>query len=364
MFGLLGRYLLGQIMRGVAVALAVVVVLILLVDFVEQTRTVDVRIEGVTLLDYAGLTLLKTPMLVETTLPFIVLFGVMLTMFQLNRRSELVVMRASGVSAWRFVTPALFLAVVIGVLSPVLLNPFATSMVQRFEDARSLVTGGMDTRERSGAAWYREAGGGELRLIRADAVDPPALTLYDATFLFFTDVEGQEPVFERRVDAETAVYTRTGWRLEAAVEYLPGETPQPLPSFTVPAYLDVAALSQDANAESISFWRLPSAASAALEVGVSPTPYRLRWLRLLMTPLLFVAMVLIASAASLRLMRLGGALQLGLLGGLAGFGLYFLGNMLDAFALGGRLPPILAASAAPMVATLAALAVIAHFEDG
>ena len=54
------------------------------------------------------LTLLKTPMLVEQTLPFVVLAGAMMAVIGLNRSSELVAMRAAGVSAWRFLAPSAF----------------------------------------------------------------------------------------------------------------------------------------------------------------------------------------------------------------------------------------------------------------
>lgn len=363
MFVILHRYLFGQTVRGVLIALSTVLVLIVLIDFVEQTRTVEARIEDVNLFDFFGLTLLKTPMLVETTLPFILLFGIMLTMFQLNRRSELVVMRASGISAWRFVAPALAFAVLVGMLSPTLLNPVATALNDRFVDARATITGGVDTREREGASWYRELGPGEQRLIRAERTDAVALTLYDVTFIILDAPEGSDPVFASRVDADSAQFVDGQWVLAGAVMAAEGEVSQTIGAMAFPAYLDTAALGRNVNVETIDFWRLPSAARAAAEIGVSPTPYRLRWLRLLTTPVLFAAMALIACAASMRLLRLGGALQLAVLGGLAGFGLYFFGNMLEAFALGGRLPPILAAAGAPFGAALAALAVIAHFEN-
>lgn len=364
---LLSRYLLAQTLRGVLVALAVVLVLILLVDFVEQTRTVDVVGDDYGLLDFAGLTLLKTPMLTETTLPFIVLFGVMLTMFNLNRRSELVVMRAAGMSAWRFVTPAILVALVAGILSPALLNPFSTAMIQRFDAARATLTGGVDSRERPGAAWFIESGNGERRLIRAGAVNVAALDLYDVTFLFFQATgggEGQDKTgFTSRLDAARAHFTGDEWLVFDASIAVPGEQTRRVEALRFPAWLDVAAFGQNANANAISFWGLPAAANAAAEVGVPADSYRLRWLRLLATPLMFAAMALIACAASLRLRRLGGTLRLIVIGGLAGFAVYFLGNMLDAFALGGRMPLILAAGAAPVVGILAGLAAVARFED-
>ncbi len=360
---ILSRYLLVQTARGLLTALTAVLVLILLVDFVEQIRTVDVRTDGVSLLDFAGLTLLKTPMLVETTLPFIVLFGVMFTMFQLNRRSELVVMRAAGIPVWRFIAPALGLAIVLGLLSPLALNPFAAAMAQRFQEARAEISGQTETSRRQGSIWLREVSPDGLRLIRADSVNRADLELRGVTFLLFDTPPDAQPVFARRIDAAAARLAGGLWLLEDAAELVPGRPDMTLGRAALPAWIDLTGIGRDANVDTIPFWRLPTAITAAAAAGESALPYRLRWLRLLSTPILMAAMALIACAASLRLLRLGGALRRVILAGVAGFSLYFSSNMLAAFALGERLPPLLAAGAAPIVALLAALALIAWMED-
>lgn len=363
MFRILPRYLFGQTLRGVILALTVVLVLIVLVDFVEQTRTLGDRAEGLGPADFAGLTLLKTPMLVEAALPFIILFGVMMAMFRLNRRSELVVMRAAGVSAWRFTAPALFIALTIGVLSPTVLNPVAADMQQRFEDARDQITGGAPVDADGPAAWFREVAPGEQRVIRAEAVDASRQMLIRPAFIVYSVQDGRRPKFVRRIQAERATLADGRWRLEGAISATPGGVADPLGATTIRAYLDPSAFDQDGQAQRVSFWGLRKAAAAASDAGLSPTPYRLRFLRMAMTPVLFLAMALIATAAAIRLVRLGGAVQLVVLAGVSGFLVYFLGDLLGAFALNGRIPVWFAAAAAPVSAALAAMAVIAHLED-
>ena len=93
--GRLNRYMLTQTLSGLGLALLTITTVIVLVDFVEQSRAIGTRVD-VSTLDLLGLTLLKTPLLLETTLPFIFLFGILTSLFRLNRRSELIVMRASG----------------------------------------------------------------------------------------------------------------------------------------------------------------------------------------------------------------------------------------------------------------------------
>ena len=112
----LERYVLVRTLAGVGAALAVISAVILLVQFVDLSRTIGVRAD-VSAGDIFGLTLLKSPGLIQILLPFVFLFGTMSAFVGLNRRSELVAMRAAGISAWRFIRPAAFAAFVAGILA-------------------------------------------------------------------------------------------------------------------------------------------------------------------------------------------------------------------------------------------------------
>jgi len=64
----------------------------MLVDFVEGTRNIgaDEDISSVTVFI---MTVLKAPKLIEQTIPFVVLFGVMGTLYSLNRRTRLLAVK-------------------------------------------------------------------------------------------------------------------------------------------------------------------------------------------------------------------------------------------------------------------------------
>jgi len=118
----LSRYIAGQTLKGILVALVIVTSIIMLIDFVEGSRNIgtdaDLNAGQVFLL-----TALKTPGLIEDTIPFVVLFGVMGALYSMNRRSELIVLRASGLSAWRFLKPALIVVFLIGAVWALAINP-------------------------------------------------------------------------------------------------------------------------------------------------------------------------------------------------------------------------------------------------
>src|SRR5262249_44581562 len=120
----LGIYIFRKTLAAIGLTLACVAAAVLLVDVVEQMRTVGSRTQ-LSLFGAIFLTMLKTPQLLEQTLPFVVLVGTMVALTQLNRRSELIAIRASGVSAWRFLGPVAAAAVLIGVVASLLVNPLA-----------------------------------------------------------------------------------------------------------------------------------------------------------------------------------------------------------------------------------------------
>ena len=124
--GRIERYVLVQQARSLAIALAVIAALIMLIDFVEISRRLgsDVDLSGARIL---GLMVLKSPQVILQLLPFVFLFGTLAAFVGLNRRSELIAMRAAGVSAWRFVLPAAGAALVFGVITVTALGPLDAS---------------------------------------------------------------------------------------------------------------------------------------------------------------------------------------------------------------------------------------------
>lgn len=153
-FSRLGAYVLSRVLGGIGVALIAVLASILTIDLVEQMRTVGTRAD-LSLLEALRLTLLKTPMLVEQTLPFVVLAGVMLAVIGLNRSSELVAMRAAGVSAWRFLMPSAFAGIILGIITITALNPLGAYLFQIFESEKEGVLSPADRTAEAGI-WIRQ----------------------------------------------------------------------------------------------------------------------------------------------------------------------------------------------------------------
>lgn len=157
-------YILKECLSGLVMVLGLLVLAILLIDVVEQLRTVGGDV-AISLLDALRLSLMKLPLLVEQTLPFALLAASMLAYTRLNRRSELSIIRASGLSAWRFLTPVIVLAVALGLMSSLVLNPFAAKLARSFEFERAPAEDRTGNRGR-GRQWRLAAPGRRYQPVR------------------------------------------------------------------------------------------------------------------------------------------------------------------------------------------------------
>src|SRR5690606_20823550 len=129
---LLGLYIVRRVTLAIIGSFLGFMAVAYLVDLVELIRRAGERGNiGIVPLAYLGL--LRAPALGEQILPFAVLFGAMISLLNLSRRMELVVLRAAGISAWQFLRPAILVAAGLGLLSALAYNPVAAALKERAE---------------------------------------------------------------------------------------------------------------------------------------------------------------------------------------------------------------------------------------
>ncbi len=368
LFSGIGKYLFMRALIGFGIAMAAVAASILLVDVVEQLRTIGARTD-LSLWQALGLTALKTPMLIEQTLPFVVLAGTMIGMIQLNRRSELIALRASGVSAWRFLAPTAAAAALTGVLATTLLNPIGARLYERYEAIKATMEGqadGPNAVTRNGV-WLRQGDAVGQTVIHADSIAANSTTLKRATFFFFEiDPKDGALRFVNRINAAEAVLRPSSmWELRDMVESRPGAPAKSEAVVSIPTTLEANALFDTfVTPGALSFWRLPGFISAARAAGLAPVRYELKHQSLLALPALLAAMASLGAVFSLRLQRLGGVAGYVAVGIGAGFLLFFSGQLAAAFAITEVVPAVVAAWSPPLTGFFAALAILSFTEDG
>lgn len=376
--GRIQRYIFRQCLSSLTLTLGIMVMAILLVDVVEQMRTIGSRTQ-ISIETALTLTLMKTPGLLVETLPFAMLIGSILTYSQLSRRSEIPAVRASGVSAWRFLGPVMVLAVSMGAIMVTVLDPLATRLNEEFAANREDIIGG--ARPSTSGVWLSQgdlqAGANEdetsgsvanaQAIIHGRTVIGRGEAIENATFWYFRPgpLGPLDRVFTHRIDAQRAELKPGFWQLTGAVENRVGGEITRSADLALPTNLSSdTLLSRFASSDTIPFWELPSFIDAGRAAGMDVGEYVLKYHTLLATPVLMLAMALIGAVVCLRLSRSGGLSQLIGAGALAGFVLYFVNRLASGMAASGATPPEAAAWCPPLFALFAVLTLLAHVEDG
>ena len=371
LFSKIQRYILKECLMGLALVLGILLLAILMIDVVEQLRTVggDVRLS---ILGAFNLSLMKLPQIVEQTLPFALLIASMMAFTRLNRRSELSIIRASGISAWRFLTPVMILGIALGLFTMMVLNPFAAKLTESFEQTRDrLLNEGRPTLAVSDTGiWLRQGDETNQIVIHAQRVAQGGVNLLDVKMiqeerLYADGRPTNDYAFARRIDADSAVLRDGFWQLEGVIENVPNQPPEFKDNLAIPTTLDATTLLDKFDSpNTIGFWQLPKFVRQTQAAGLDASRYRMRLNALMALPALFVSMALIGAVVCLRLQRMGGNSQLLAIGSLAAVGLYFFTQFSSSLGATGAAPPIIAAWSPPLFVLFCTLTFIAYREDG
>lgn len=334
-----------------------------LLDYIELLRRGGTRAQATwgTLLEMA---VLKLPHTAQDVMPFAILFGTMLAFWRLTRSNELVVARAAGVSVWGFLTPALAVAALIGIIAVTLFNPVASAMQASYEklDNRILRMAGDPFSLSNAGLWLRQndAGGGQI-LIHGEKLTSPDLLLRHVS-LFYLNRRAE---FTARLEARSARLDSGFWVIEDGQRFRPDQPPEPVAELRLPTTLTTSKIEESlASPDTMSFWELPGFISLLEQSGFSAQRHRLHFNVLLARPFLFCAMVLVAATFSLRMQRRGGAVMLLVSGVAAGFLFYFLSDIVFALGLSAKIPVLMAAWTPAGISTIFGASMLLHLEDG
>jgi lipopolysaccharide export system permease protein len=338
-----------------------VFMLIMVIDFVEQLRGVaDVGKVGVETI--ALLTLYRVPGISEVVLPFAVLIAAMFCFIELSRKLELVVVRAAGMSAWQFLSPALVCAVLIGILAATAYNPLVNEMRTRSIRLEAQIFGrATSMSENRDNVWMRQSSAEGQAVINARSASDGGRTLSMVNVIVFNT----DNSFRERIDAQTAVLKPGFWDMRNVQITPVGREPKSIPEYRLPTNLTADQVRDNFSiAEDVSFWELPKYIAMSKAAGLPSSRFELQYQTLLARPALLLAMVLLAASSSLRFVRLGGVAQSILGGVVAGFLLYVASEVSGNLGRSGLVNPVLAAWTPALLGALMGFMVLLNQEDG
>lgn len=359
---ILRRYLGAKFAVSIAGTFLFCCVLIFMIDFLEMLRQAG-KGGNVPMVNVVLITLLRLPAFTEILLAFAVLVGTIATLLLLNRKSEVAVMRAGGLSVWQLLRPGLVVAVLIGVFAITVYNPLATYTRSEAERLYA-VTFGRESNffiSRTGGLWMRQDGSDGPTVFIAAASSNRGLLLHRPIFLQFD----REDRFVERIDAAEAALEEGHWRMHMAVVTRVGAEPQRYDTYLVSTNLTPERVQSALQSElSVSFWDLPEQITMARKTGIASAPYEMQYTLLWARPWLLAAMVFLGATVSLRSFRSGGVQTMVVIGLLGGIGLFLLVEVSRQVGMAGLVPPWVAVWVPVAVAGLLATTVLLHQEDG
>jgi lipopolysaccharide export system permease protein len=323
--------------RSFAVLFALVLVLMTLDLLGEAGKILAVPGNGDSALWHY--VVLRVPLLISRFLPFSVLLGTLIAFVGLNQHSEVVAMKAAGLSAHQILAPLIVASIAIAAAlfafnETVVVNSARHVDAWSDNDYKPIPpASGM-----LGNVWLLD--GDNLVRIGIVSGRPPSMKLQD---IAITDRHGG--VLQRIINADRAVPSGNGWLLQKVQVYDANMNvvrhfgTMPALAGVTPAQLTLAKV----DPTELSYWTL-KARIAELEAAGRPVDEAKAGLaHKLSSPLSTVLMPLLAAVAAFGLARSGQVLVRAAIGMALGFAYFVADNFSLAMGNAGAYPPLVAA---------------------
>ncbi len=365
----LARYLLRVFLIRILVVTLIIAGIVALLMFIESLRRAGRADQG---LDFALLlTLYEIPTTLAQVFPLVLMLAALTTFQSLSRSSELVIIRAAGVSAMRFLIVPMLAAMLIGIVAIFLFNPIVSATREaadqmRYDASQSAARNVLSVSKNK--VWLRQGTDEGQTVIQANRVSVDGKVLFSVRLHEFDRANR----LISRIEANSATLSDDAWILRGVRRWLIAETEEgslgeaeQVVQLSIPTNLRTEQiLDSFAPPSSVAFWALPGLIRDLEQAGFSAVRHKVFFQSELARPFLFAAMVLIGAGFSLRHARFGQTGVMVLLSVFAGFLLYFFKDLSESLGRTGDIPVLLAAWSPPAVAILLAVGLLLHLEDG
>jgi len=330
---------------GVIFSIALLIFIINLFDVMSGSNK-DNPIPFIKIFEMA---ILQVPAFLEDIAMFLIMLSVMITLFNFCSKSEITVMRVSGMSLWQILFPIIVSSFVIGILFILFFNPLnivATKKYMVLQQNFTKFEKPSDILSPKSGIWLRQKNlvkNHEEIVIRASSINKKTLELSDINLWFF-DSEGR---FYQKIDAKNMILHDDYWQLNDIIANNDFNINRKLPDFKVLTNLQSHFIAQKIinnfeDAKSFSVFDLPRLIYDLEESGFSSRKFRVYYYSLLNKPLIFIAAVLIACFFSLNSSRNKNNIIYIVAGIMFGLILYISLSVVQAFGSSGIIPPFAA----------------------
>lgn len=362
----LGMYLGGMWLGTVFLTALGMGAFIYLIDVINMWNEVSGRsVSSGTVL---AMSLAKSPDLLLQLLPFAVLIGSLVWLNSLNRRQELVALRAIGLPARRFLLGPLIACLMVGALALGIGNPVSAALLKKYEQWNAAVfpnsTKGLITA--GGSVWLRQSdddgpkASGRDYFIYGRTVSANGDNLGQATVFVFDNKNN----FLARLDAQNAKLEEGRWRMSQVFLLTPKQEIVRQEEVALPTSLTPEQLQASFNPPgTLDIFQLREFISTLEENGFKTARHAMAYQRLLALPFMCLAMLLVAVPFGLKYTRTRSLGVVIISGVCMGFGFYLFSNVMAAYGLAGRLDVRLAAWLPGVIAILISVALMLQLRE-
>lgn len=283
---------------------------------------------------------LRIPQLIARFLPYSVLLATLITLVTLNQNSEVVAMKAAGLSAHQVLAPLLLTALAISVISFGFNERVVTRATATLKAWEASEYGAVPEAADLRANVYLTDGKEVLTAAslngRGEQIEMTDVTWYR---------RGNTNLIVEQARSAKATYAGPGWKMEdVRIFDVEAATERQAESLIVakqvtPAQIELESVDPDAE----GFFELSDSIEAYEAAGRRTSELRGKWWHKLSGPLSAVLMPLLGAVAAFGLARSGQVFVRALIGMALGFAYFVVDNMAIAMGNFGGYPPLLAA---------------------
>lgn len=318
-----------------------------------------------------SMALLHAPSVMNKGFTFVMLIGALVAFLRLARTSELVVLRAAGVSVWRIMMAPVVISLLLGTAAFTVYNPLSAAALKQYDKLDVKYLRGTDTllTLAGDGLWLRQLNDVGQTVINAVRTNGDGTQLIGVTFFEF----GPDGRLVQRIEGPNARLADGAWVLQDASIWAIAvdEDDQTVIDYRTLRNLSITTdltseriVESFADPRALSFWNLPEFIETMENSGLSAVRHRLHLQTELAKPLLFAAVVLIGAAFSMRHVRFGNTGQMVLSCIITGFGLFFLSDVTQALGASGAISVLIAAWVPPVAALSFGAGMLLILEDG
>ena len=338
-----------------------------LFDLIELLRQAA-KGETAGFFDALTMAVLKSPQMIHIILPFVILLSGLIFFSLVNKSSELIVMRAVGMSAWNILKPVVIFVILIGVFDIGLFSPIAAWTARRYErmEERMGMTRSTPMVWSEEGFWLKEpSDNGEIIVHASQVAQIKNSVILNNVSVFELAADGV--TFSRQIESDKAILENGRLILKQAMIIDPiNESAQEVSVQSFDSSLTLERiLEKFDDPQTMSFWRFPKFIQFLQESGFSATQHQMYFHELIAFPALLVAMLLIAAVFAMPSGNRQSKVFMRVLGAIGmGFGLYFFTRVTNVLGLSGNLPFVLSAWGPALIAIPLCLSALLHLEDG